>query len=325
MTWFWRALAGSYDLLVAPAFGAPGFKARERTWSEPACPSDLGGRHIVVSGANSGIGLAATQMLSAAGATVHMLCRSEERGVRARDVVAERTGAQPVVHVVDMADLASVAGFCRDYSASANPLHGLVHNAGALVHERRLTPQSLESTFACHVVGPFLCNRLLVPRAVESGTPERRSRIVFVSSGGMYSQKLSLDQLRHGPEPFDGLVAYAQCKRAQVLLARRYAREHRHQPVAFASMHPGWVETKGVAESIPTFERITRPILRTPEQGADTVVWLAASPSANDATGEFYLDREARREHIPLRNTQSSEQDVDALWTLLTELTDPFV
>jgi dehydrogenase/reductase SDR family protein 12 len=249
-----------------------------------------------------------------------MLCRSEARGKMARDELTGVTGNERLeLHVVDVADLESVADFCDTYLETDRPLHALVHNAGALLDERVMTAQLLETTFACHVVGPFLATLRLMERLARSATDDRNARVVFVSSGGMYTQKLRLGMLERGPEPFDGVIAYAQCKRAQVILAQEFARRYADLPIAFSSMHPGWVETPGVAKSLPTFDKVTRGILRTPDQGADTVVWLAASPSSDDAAGGFYFDRESRRKHIPLRNTESSREDVEALWTLLQE------
>lgn len=316
-------MAKTFDALVAPSFGAPGFEARAKTWDEPACPDNLRGRHIAISGANSGIGFAAATLLARHGATVHMLCRNEERGAQAASAVAE-IGAEPVLHIVDIADLASVASFCRSFLKASYPLDALVHNAGALVHDRQRTDQGLELTFACHVAGPFLATRMLFPVLSHRAETGGRSRVVFVSSGGMYTQKLDLQLLQEGPQPYDGLVSYAQCKRAQVLLAERFAELHNRSPIAFSSMHPGWVETPGVSASLPTFDRVTKPLLRTPEQGADTVVWLAASPQSEGASGEFYLDREPRRKHIVLRDTRSPTGDVDALYALLDELTMPY-
>lgn len=320
MSWFWRGVAATYDAMVVPSFGAPGFEARQRSWTSDVC-GDVTSRHIAISGANSGLGFAASCMLAAHGATVHMLCRDETRGAAAARRVAEH-GVEPVLHIVDMSDLHSVASFCRSFIDSGTPLDALIHNAGALVHERLRTSQDLELTFACHVVGPFLATNLLLQRMTEREPSAPNARVVFVSSGGMYTQKLSLRLLQQGPEPYDGLVSYAQCKRAQVLLAERFAQQYADRRVAFSSMHPGWVETPGVSASIPTFDRVMKPILRTPEQGADTMVWLAASDEANDVHGEFYFDREPRSPHIPLRKTQSSAAEVDDLWALLVRITE---
>ena len=145
------------------------------------------------------------------------------------------------------------------------------HNAGALVHERKLTSQSLELTFACHVVGPHLLTRLLQDRL--SASPD--ARLVWVTSGGMYTQRLKVDELVTGPDVFDGVVAYAQAKRAQVLLAHEWSARLARRGVSVSSMHPGWTDTGGVQRSLPTFHRMTQSFLRTPAQGADTIVWLA--------------------------------------------------
>jgi NAD(P)-dependent dehydrogenase (short-subunit alcohol dehydrogenase family) len=95
------------------------------------------------------------------------------------------------------------------------------------------------------------------------------------------------------------------------------------QGVSVSAMHPGWADTGGVQRSLPRFRRLTRRILRDAEQGADTAVWLAASPEAAAAGGGFWLDRVRRREHAPLRRTRSTPAEVDALWALLDRVVTP--
>jgi NAD(P)-dependent dehydrogenase (short-subunit alcohol dehydrogenase family) len=113
---------------------------------------------------------------------------------------------------------------------------------------------------------------------------------------------------------YDGVVAYAETKRAQVVLAEMWADELEGDGVVVNSMHPGWADTPGVQSSIPRFRRVTRAILRTPAQGADTIVWLAASDAAGELTGEFVFDRKPRLKH--LSDDTGSDADRRALWRL---------
>ena len=117
----------------------------------------------------------------------------------------------------------------------------------------------------------------------------------------MYTHRLDVDDLQsHGGE-FDGRVAYAKSKRAEVVLAERWAEELAGTGVVVHSMHPGWADTPGIQTSLPAFRRVMRPLLRSPEQGADTIVWLAAAPEAGAVTGRFWNDRRAAHHAHPVR------------------------
>jgi NAD(P)-dependent dehydrogenase (short-subunit alcohol dehydrogenase family) len=208
---------------------------------------------------------------------------------------------------VDLADPGSI----RDAAARLGdaPIDVLVHNAGVLPDERIETREGFELTLATHVIGPFLLTRLLRERLEASDD----GRVVWVSSGGMYTRRLELDDPSWRQRAYDGVRAYAETKRAQVVLARMWADELRGAGVAVYAMHPGWADTPAVRSSLPRFHRLTRSILRTPAEGADTVVWLAASPRGGRHSGGFYFDRRPRTAHL-LPWTRETEADRRALW-----------
>jgi len=165
------------------------------------------------------------------------------------------------------------------------------------------------------VVGPFLLTRLLR----ESLEKSSDGRVIWVSSGGMYSRRLNLEDPNWKGRDYDGVLAYAETKRAQVILAELWAEELRGGPVVVNAMHPGWADTPAVQDSLPRFHKVTRHILRTPAEGADTVVWLAASEQGRRSTGRFFFDRRERRTHlIPI--TRESQKDRRALWALCENL-----
>lgn len=264
-------------------FGHPGYLRHTRAFAP--LPDDLRGLVVAITGANSGIGLAATRALAARGATMWMLCRDLSRGEAARATV---TGDARVARL-DVADLESVR-------ALAIPTPDvLVHNAGMLA-SRREEVGGIERTVATHVVGPYLLGKRL-----------GAATTIWVASGGMYTQRLEVDRTFDPPEPFDGVVAYARCKRAQVVLARRLGQH---------AMHPGWADSPGVETSLPRFHRLTRGILRTPEEGADTIVWLSATrPTAPG----FWFDRAPAPEHrLPWTPCEPAEEErlVEALEVL---------
>ena len=174
------------------------------------------------------------------------------------------------------------------------------------------SPQGIEQTAASQVVGPFLLTTLLLHALVAA----RPGRVLWVASGGMYSQPLAVDRLEMTPDDYDGTVAYARAKRAQVTLAELWAARLDLQEVVVHAMHPGWADTPGVRRSLPTFRRVLGPLLRSPEEGADTLVWLGASDGAPLAsTGGFWLDRRRRPTHkLPSTRRADTESERAALW-----------
>ena len=149
--------------------------------------------------------------------------------------------------------------------------------------------------------------------------------MIVVASGGMYTEPLDVDALDPDPAAYDGTKAYARCKRAQVVLAEEWTRHLLDTGITVNAMHPGWADTPGLRTALPGFSRIVGPLLRTPEEGADTIVWLAAAPDAADLSGLFFLDRRARAKHR-LRRTRRPDEAREAarLWRLCTERTAPF-
>ncbi len=192
-----------------------------------------------------------------------------------------------------LSSLASVREFAFDFLASDASLDVLINNAGVLPAERTHTEEGFELTFATNVLGPFLLTALLLP-ALRRSAP---SRVVNVSSGGMYTARIDLDDPQLQRRDFDGARFYAHTKRAQVILSEEWGRRLADDGITVHSTHPGWVATPGVAASLPRFNRVMGPLLRDASAGADTIVWLAGSTDAARTTGEFWHDRRPRPKH----------------------------
>jgi len=306
-----RALDTLLDRLVVPGYSRIGYAVRRRVdWPPAPRPDALDGRTVAITGANSGLGLAATIGAARLGAQVRMLCRDVERGERARrQVLRDCPGAHVVVDECDLSDAKSVRAAAAVIRKEHAGLHGLVHNAGVLPPQRTETADGHELTVATHVLGPHLLTAEL--RAVLAGEPD--ARVIFVSSGGMYAQRLRSDDPEFHRGEYDGVTAYARTKRMQVVLAQLWAEQLAEQHVAVHAMHPGWADTPGVTESLPRFARFAGPLLRTPEQGADTIVWLMAADEPGRTSGLFWHDRRPRpTSYVPL--TRHSAAQAAAFW-----------
>jgi len=296
-----RGLRPVTDPAAFYSFNRMGFEVNRLGFEPDDLPRDAGGRIALVTGANSGIGFATSLELVRRGFDVWMLCRDATRGAEARDAVARACGhARVYLGVVDVSSLESIRRLSE--SLPAFRVDVLVHNAGVLPHRKSLTPDGFELTFATNVLGPFALTGLLVERLSRS----EDARVIFVASGGLYLQRLTPALFDVDADRFDGTRAYANAKRAQVVLAHLLAeRLSPTRPITFASMHPGWADTVAVRTSLPRFHSVMQRVLRTPEQGADTVVWLAASQRPRGTLGTFWFDRRAAPEY-PIPWTRES-------------------
>jgi dehydrogenase/reductase SDR family member 12 len=307
------------DRTVLAGYTNVGYALRSRGWDDDALRS-MSGKSVLVTGATSGLGLAAAQGFARLGAEVTLVARDAERGERARAQVAELAGGgEAHLQLCDLAKLASVRDLARRLDFRSDRLDVLVHNAGVLPEKRTITEDGIELTFAVNVVAPFLLTRLLTEKLAASAP----SRIITVSSGGMYTQRLHIDDLQNAHGEFSGTTAYARTKRAQVLLTEEWARRLADRGITAHAMHPGWADTPGVSASLPRFYRVVRPLLRTPAQGADTIVWLGAADEAAASSGGFWHDRRQRPTSL-LPWTRETAADRAALWRECERLTaDP--
>ena len=293
------------DRSVVLGFSAVGPAVRRRLpgWPADPEPGALAGRVAAVTGATSGLGTATARGLLALGAEVRLVVRDVAKGERVREeLLAAVPGGTVVVDRCDVGDLDDVRRFAGEVSLER--LDVLVHNAGAMPAERTESEQGHELTMALHVLGPVLMTDLLAPVLAPD------ARVLFVTSGGMYGQALRADDPEYLDGDYSPTTAYARSKRAQVellaVLDRRWPGAHVY------ATHPGWADTPGVQESLPIFRRLTRPILRDADGGAETTVWLAATDPAPEGGGLWH-DRRQRPTHLT-RRTRPGPGAVDEHW-----------
>jgi NAD(P)-dependent dehydrogenase (short-subunit alcohol dehydrogenase family) len=299
-----RFLAGPIDTLldrtIAPGYTKLGLAVRTRLPSWPAELPRVDGRTVLITGPTSGIGEAAAQDLAILGARVVLLARNPDKAAATQARIqravkdADATSTADVAIVAcDISSLASVRAAADILEAQDEHVDVLIHNAGAMPPERTETDEGFELAFATNVLGPFLLTSLLEDR-LKADAP---SRVITVSSGGMYAQKLDADDPQHEHRRYAPAQVYARNKRAQVVLNEQWAQRLAGTGVVVHTMHPGWADTPGVQESLPGFAKITASVLRTPAEGADTIVWLAAAKAPMMSSGGFWQDRAERPTH----------------------------
>ena len=322
MTGLGPLLDAGLDAFVVPGFSRIGLAARSALlpgFTVGDYPR-ADGRTVLITGATSGIGYTTALALARRGAAVHFLARDPRRAERARSAIAAASGTQAVSYgLADLEDLDSVRAFAHQFRATHDQLDVLIHNAGHIHPAFRAGYAGIELTVLGQVVAPYLLTRLLMP-ALLAAAP---SRVITVSSGGMYTQRLDPATLQLPASRYRGATAYARAKRAQTALSAEWARRLASTDVAFHAMHPGWVNTPGLSAALPRFHRLTTPILRTPQQGADTIIWLAAAPPGPLGSGQFWHDRRPRPEHLTPWTRAKDPAAARKLWDHLATLTGP--
>ncbi len=310
------------DRLVLPGiwrFTRLGYRNSRKRWK--AVSAFQGNRHAVITGATSGIGEAAAWQLAELGARLTLVVRNEDKAKTLVDELRSRTGNEQIGYeIADLSLMSDVHALCDRLIEAGDPIDMLINNAGALFNPRQQTSEGFEMSFALLLLSPCILTERLYPLLKQAESP----RVVNVLSGGMYTQKIDVDDLQSRNGEYSGSVAYAKAKRGLMILTEEWAGRWEYDDIVVNAMHPGWVDTPGVEEALPGFYKVTKRFLRTPEEGADTAVWLATSSEAAKVSGKFWLDREQHPSHLSDRTLETDEERQRLLETL-SELVDSTV
>jgi retinol dehydrogenase-12 len=254
------------------------------------------GRICAITGAASGLGYETAEALARRGATVALLCRSEERGLLARERIAARTGNERL-HVVrcDHANLDTVRAAAAELLRRFDALHVLVNNAGLLINRHRITVDGIEETFQVNHLAAFLLTDLLRERLVASAP----ARVITVSSVAHRAGVMNFDDLE-SQRYYDGWSAYARSKLANIMFTYELARRLTGTGVTANTLHPGFVRSgfgRNNGRPMRALMTLTQlpPLATGARRGARTQVWLASAAEVQDVSGRYFVRRRPRR------------------------------
>ncbi|MGO4349905.1 SDR family oxidoreductase [Paenibacillus sp. MCAF9] len=252
--------------------------------------SNMTGKVVAVTGANSGMGLATTVELAKQGAHVVMICRSKERGERALEQARSQSGSSDIVLMTcDLGSFASIRTFTAAFKQKYSQLDVLINNAGVVALKRSITSDGFESQIGINHLGHFLLTNELLDLLQRAP----QGRIINVSSGAHKAGRIHFDDpnLTRG---YNVAKGYAQSKLANILFTNELAKRLAGTRVTVNSLHPGAVATNiGVDRKSgfgKTVHKLLKPFFRTPLEGAKTAIYLASSDEAANLTGQYFID-----------------------------------
>jgi len=310
------------DILLIPgllSFSKLGYRSHKSDWNPVT--ANIKGKHAVVTGATSGLGLATVEQLAHLGANITLVARDKNKAEKTAQHITKKTGNTNIeIEIADLSLLEQGVSLSKRLLNKKQAIDVLVNNAGALFNDREETTEGLEMSFAVLLLAPYLLTEQLQPLLAKSGS----ARVINVASGGMYAKRLSVKNLQSNIGQYRGAEAYARAKRGLVIIGEQWAQQWSGDNITVHNMHPGWARTPGVESSLPGFTKITSGILRNPEQGADTIIWLASATEAAKTSGFFWLDRLPHSTHLVSSTKETTEQR-QALNVALTKFAERFL
>lgn len=289
MKWALLAKILKFYLRFTLSFTAIGYYVRKLSFGDDT--ANLRGKNILITGASGGIGRAVALQSNQAGAHVMAVARSADKLEMLKNESKNKDSLKIAVHDLSLQN--DIRNLIESCAAGGEKIDVLINNVGVLLDKAEPTAEGFEKSFATNLLNHYLLTRELLDRNLLADD----AVIINVSSGGMYNAPLMPEALNNVSKRFNGDMIYALHKRAQVALTHYWQDKYADSAMHFYVMHPGWVDTQGVKDSLPNFRKILHLILRDADMGADTIIWLAGNRP--DQKGEaIWFDRKPRKTHL---------------------------
>ena len=285
--------------------------------TKSAALNDLSGKTCLVTGATSGIGKVTALALAAQGAQVVITGRNQEKLDATQQEMIAATGNHQIHSLcADFSDLQQVRDMAAAYQERFTRLDVLVNNAGGFFNARRMTPYGIEMSFLVNHLAPFLLTNLLLETIIASAP----ARIVNVSSEAHQYDRMDFDDLSF-KRGYVGIKGYARSKLANVLFTYELARRLEGENVTVNAVHPGEVATNIWKNNFgfigPVLKWVMGFFYLTPEEGAETSIYVATSPDVEGITGKYF----SKKEPIPSSPLSYDEEIARKLWEISEQLT----
>jgi NAD(P)-dependent dehydrogenase (short-subunit alcohol dehydrogenase family) len=280
-----------------------------------------GEKICLITGANSGIGKAAAKGLAKLGATIILVSRNHTRGERTAAELEQTTGSNKFhLFMADLSSQSSILRLANEIKDKFNNLDILINNAGAYFSKRHITIDGVEATFSVNYLSRFLLTNLLMEMILKS----KQGRIINVSGEYHRKGRINFEDMEYSKN-YSAFKAICRARLADILFVYELSRRLKNTKVTANSLHPGLVATN-IIDNDPDSSLIKRilyksisPFLKTPEEGAETVIYLASSPEVANVTGRYFINKKSVQssqlsydEKLAAQLWKTSEQMINA-------------
>jgi retinol dehydrogenase 14 len=277
----------------------------------------MGGKTVLITGGTSGIGMATAVAVAAMGADVVIVGRNPERGEAAVEEIRAESHSEAVELILaDLSLQSEVRRLADEFQERHDRLDVLANNAGLVQSKRTETEDGIETTLAINHLAPFLLTNLLLERLEESAP----SRVITVSSEAQRWGNMDFEDIQ-STRKYRGFPVYGMTKLANIMFTYELAERLKGTGVTANCLHPGPVSTnfgRNNGGPMALFFRLGKPFMRSPEQGADTLIWLSVSPDVEGVSGKYFSDRK----EIEAKEIAYDEGARRRLWEISEDLTD---